>query len=87
MVLFYTGPGKYAPGTWHLIPLEQAKGQFGNLDWNDWRSIRELWLYGPGKAKPSALVAEVTGLDPEEIKNLPPGSYITCNKKEIVSKE
>lgn len=77
---------------WHLVPLEQAKGHFGKLDFSDWQSVREVWLYGPSKATSSTAVAGifkdrgVAHLTQELIEKLPPGSYIFPDGK-IVSKE
>lgn len=98
MVLFYTGPGEKAPGTWHLIPLEQAKGQFGELDFvQNWQgSIREVWLYGPGRGKPSRELKRMFANDKIEIdlpagirdiEELPAGSYIILGENKIVSKK
>jgi len=75
-VYFYTG------SSWHRVSQGLAE-RFSKLDLNDWQSIREVWLYGPGKGTTSVFVARVltekgiTDLRKEVIENFPPGSYIS----------
>lgn len=86
-VYFYTGHGEHAPGTWHFVTEELAK-RLSKLDFNDWRTYREIWLYGPGKGMSSIAIERaftVDGIDlpAEIIKKLPAGSYITYEGKVV----
>ncbi len=66
---------------WHSVPEEQAR-DLRQLDFEDWRNLRTVWCQGPGRAVPSEKVArtikETTkrDLDLDEVKALPPGSWI-----------
>lgn len=86
-VYFYTGHGEHAPGTWHFVTEELAK-RFSKLDFNDWRTRREIWLYGPGKGMSSIAIERAFAVDridlpAEIIKKLPAGSYITYEGKVV----
>jgi len=88
MVYFYTGAGKHAPGTWHFVTEELAK-RFSQLNFDDWRTYREIWLYGPGRGMSSVHVAEIfkekrfEGLTQEVIEKFPAGSYISYEGKVV----
>jgi hypothetical protein len=70
-----------ARDTWLIVPSDKARDEFGKLDLNDWQTIRHLWVVSP-RGRTTKIVARRTGLTEEEVRRMPPGSWISFDGRE-----